>query len=172
MISALALALTLTAAGAPTAQGPWILTCNMTAQGEDQTGPNAHRRFRIGPQLFQAWNPAQQPPLYALDVHAEQLLYGLADLGAMGVLMDAEDVLTLRDEAVALLGHDGREQDLVRMQAHVALPCTTGSALSLTSSERAQTTCETSSSDGSVTTVLARLRNDFATDSSSSVTTR
>lgn len=59
MISALALALTLTAAAAPAAQGPWILTCNMTAQGEDQSGPNAHRMFRIGPQLFQAWNPAQ-----------------------------------------------------------------------------------------------------------------
>jgi hypothetical protein len=55
MITALALALTLTAAGP--AQGPWVLTCNMTAPQEDQSGPNAHRMFRIGPQLFQAWNP-------------------------------------------------------------------------------------------------------------------
>lgn len=55
MITALALALTLTAAGAP-AQGPWILACNMAGPEEDQSGPNAHRMFRIGPQLFQAWN--------------------------------------------------------------------------------------------------------------------
>ena len=60
MISALALALTLMAAGAPAAHGPFILTCNMTAPDEDQAGPNARRMFRMGPGLFQQWKPADQ----------------------------------------------------------------------------------------------------------------
>src|SRR5438046_9363059 len=86
--------------------------------------------------------------------------------------MDPEDVLAFLDQAVALLRDDGREQDFVRMEAHVALLCTSSSALSLTSSDRAHTTWDTSSSDGTVTTVFARLRNDFWIASSPSATTR
>src|SRR5262245_50854838 len=115
--------------------------------------------------------------LHLEDVHAEhrdveQLLHGLAHLRAMGVWMDAEDVLAVADQAVALLRHDRREQDLVRMQAHVALLWTAGRADSVTRSERAQTTWDTFSSDSWITTASARFLNDFATVSSSSPTTR
>src|ERR1700757_4565348 len=58
--AAIAAALALVAAGAQHAPGPWILTCNMAGPGEGQNGPQAHRMFRIGPHLFQAWNPEKK----------------------------------------------------------------------------------------------------------------
>ena len=57
------------------------------------------------------------------------------------------------------------------MEAHDALPCTSGSAASVTTSERAQTTCATSSSAGTVTSTRGRLRNDLISVSSSSLAT-
>lgn len=58
--AAIAAALALVAAGAQHPPGPWILTCNMAGPGEDQNGPKAHRMFRIGPHLFEAWNPEKK----------------------------------------------------------------------------------------------------------------
>src|SRR5204863_2205156 len=92
-------------------------------------------------------------------------------LRLVGVLVHLERVLVLLDQLVALLRDDGAEQDLAWMEAHDALPCTAGSAASLTSSERAHTTSVTSSSDGTVTTTRSRLRNDLMSASSSSPTT-
>src|SRR4029450_3297367 len=109
--------------------------------------------------------------VHALDLHVEQLLDGLADLRLVRVRMVSERVLVVVDLRVRFLGHDRREQNLVRMQAHDALPCTASSAASLTSSERAQTTAETWSSDGVVTTTRWRFRKDFRTFSSSSFAT-
>src|SRR6188472_4609188 len=57
----------------------------------------------------------------ALDVDLEQLLDGLADLRLVCVRVHLERVLALVDQLVALLGHDRREQYLVRMKAHVSL---------------------------------------------------
>src|SRR5205823_15089558 len=91
----------------------------------------------------------------------------LTHLRAMRVLVDAEDVLAVLDQAVALLGDDRREQHFVRMEAHAALLCTSSSAASLTSTVRAQTIWDTSSADGAVTIVLAMLRNDLISVSSS-----
>src|SRR5205823_2501253 len=81
----------------------------------------------------------------------EELLDGLADLGLVRVRVDAEAVLALGDHRVRLLGHDRRLQDLADVH-YAALPWTSGSAASLTSSARAQTTAATSSSPGEVTT--------------------
>src|SRR6266511_4386728 len=89
------------------------------------------------------------------DVHRghldpEELLDGLTDLRLVRVLVHAERVLAVLDQAVALLRDHGREQDFVRMQAHLALafalPWTASSAASLTSSACAQTIAPTSSS--------------------------
>src|SRR4249919_1523882 len=110
--------------------------------------------------------------VHALDVDVEELLDGLPDLRLVRVRMDAERVLALIDQLVALLGHDRREENLVRMEAHEALPCTSSSAASLISSERAQTTCLTSRSAGAVTTTRSRLRNDLIRPSSSGFATR
>src|SRR5215469_15663986 len=55
---------------------------------------------------------------------------------------------------------------------YLALVSTIGSALSLTTSERAQTTALTSSSEGATTATWGRLRNDFAALTSASVSTR
>ena len=43
--------------GTATAQGPWILTCDVgtSAQGQTET-----RTFRLGPNLFQEWKPADK----------------------------------------------------------------------------------------------------------------
>ena len=57
------------------------------------------------------------------------------------------------------------------MEAHAALPCTSGSASSVISTERAQTTEATSSSSGTVTSTFGRLRNDLISASSASVAT-
>jgi hypothetical protein len=57
MISALALAVTLVAAGAPTAQGPWIVTCDLTRAPGAEQGVNGQRIFRLGPHLFERWDP-------------------------------------------------------------------------------------------------------------------
>src|SRR5919204_4457927 len=124
--------------------------------------------------------PVQATPLrlrlHLGDVHAddldvEQLLDGLAHLGLVSVRVDAERVLVVVDLRVRLLGHDRSEEDFIGMQAHEALPWTASSAASLTSNERAQTRAETSSSDGTVTTTLSRLRKDLITLSSSSLAT-
>src|SRR3954466_5131499 len=107
--------------------------------------------------------------VHALDVHVEELLHGLADLGLVCVRVDAERVtMVLLDLLVALLGDHGREQDLVGMKAHEALPWTSSSAPSLTSSERAQTIAVISISDGVTTCPPSRLRNDFVIASWSS----
>src|SRR5215471_14182362 len=59
----------------------------------------------------------------ALDVHVEQLLDGLADLRLVRIRVDAERVAMMAlDLLVTLLRHDRREQDLVGVQAHDALP--------------------------------------------------
>src|SRR5438132_7044426 len=93
------------------------------------------------------------------DLDVEQLLHGLADLRLVRVAVHLERVLVLTDLAVALLAHDRREQDLVRMEGHYeALPCSPSSAACVTSSERAQTTCATSTSPGTVTTTRSMLR--------------
>src|SRR5262245_53359915 len=48
----------------------------------------------------------------------EQLLHRLADLGLVRVGMDAEGVLLLLDQAVALLGDDGCDENLPGGEAH------------------------------------------------------
>src|SRR5579864_4976230 len=108
--------------------------------------------------------------VHALDLDVEELLDGLAHLRLVCVLVHLERVLVLRDLLVALLRDHRTDQHLAWMQAHDALPCTASSAAWLTSSERAHTTCATSSSDGTVTSTRSRLRNDFETLSSSGVT--
>src|SRR4051794_4131700 len=109
--------------------------------------------------------------VHGLDVDAEQLFDRLPDLRLVRVRVHLERVLALVDQLVALLGHDRGEQNLVRMKAHWALPCTCSSAGSEMSSERAQTTWVTSSSDGTVMTTRSRLRNDLIRPSSSSCAT-
>src|SRR5690348_3981665 len=110
------------------------------------------------------------------DVHAEdrdleELFDGLADLRLVRVLVHLERVAVLCDLVVALLAHHGLDQDLRGVETHEALPCTSGSAASVTTSERAHTTCATSSSAGTVTSTLGRLRNDLISVSSSSAAT-
>src|SRR5581483_4923445 len=108
------------------------------------------------------------------DLDVEELLDGLADLRLVRVLVDAERVAVLLDLLVALLGDDGADQDLGGMEAHAltpAFPSTSGSAASLTTSERAHTTCATSSSAGTVTSTRSRLRKLLMSASSSSVAT-
>src|SRR5436190_7092275 len=63
--------------------------------------------------------------VYALDVDVEQLLDGLPDLRLVRVGMDAKRVaVVVLDLLVALLGYDGRQEHLIRMQTHeLALPC-------------------------------------------------
>src|SRR5439155_21416038 len=72
---------------------------------------------------------------------------------------------------VALLRDDRSEQDLVRMQAHDARPCTASSASCVTSTDFAHTSAATSSSAGVTTTARSRLRNDLLTFGSSSPAT-
>src|SRR5579875_2638444 len=107
------------------------------------------------------------------DLDVEELLDGLADLRLVRVLVHLERVAVLRDLLVALLRDHGTDQHLARMKAHraPAFPCTSGSAASLTTSDRAHTTCATSSSAGTVTSTRSRLRNDLISASSSSVAT-
>src|SRR5436190_6781201 len=101
--------------------------------------------------------------VHALDVHVEQLLDGLPDLGLVRVRVDAERVaMVALDLFVALLRDHRCEQDLVGMEAHEALTSTAPRAAWLTSSERAQTSAATSISAGVTTWTPARLRNDFA----------
>src|SRR5436190_10627222 len=101
--------------------------------------------------------------VHALDVHVEQLLDGLPDLGLVRVRVDAERVaMVALDLFVALLRDHGCEQDLVGMKAHEALTSTAPRAAWLTRSERAQTSAATSISAGVTTWTPARLRNDFA----------
>src|SRR2546423_1933258 len=105
--------------------------------------------------------------VHALGLHVEELLDGLPHLGLVRPRVHAEGVLAVGDQRVALLAHDRREEHFVRMQAHEALPCTSGSAASVTRSERAQTTAATSSSPGEVTATRSRFRNDFTNASCS-----
>ena len=100
--------------------------------------------------------------VHARDLHLEELLDRLADLGLVGVLVHAERVLAVGGAGVALLGDDRREDDLARRASARPSPRRAASAASLTTSERAQTTAPTSSSDGATTATRWRLRNDFA----------
>src|SRR5687768_2664685 len=109
--------------------------------------------------------------VHVLDVDLEELLDGLANLRLVRVLVHLEGVLAVGDQAVALLRHHRRKQDLVRMEAHEALPCTRGSAASVIRTLFAHATVATSSSDGTVTSTRGRLRNDLISVSSSSVAT-
>src|SRR3990170_1552182 len=110
--------------------------------------------------------------VHVLDVDLEELLDGLAHLRLVRVLVHPEGVLAVGDQAVALLRDDRSEQHFVRVEAHVALPCTSGSAASVISRLLPQITVATSSSDGTVTSVRGRLRKDLISVSSSSVATR
>src|SRR5215212_9296179 len=102
----------------------------------------------------------------------EELLDRLANLGLVRGRMHLERVLAVLDQAVALLRDDRREQHLVRMQTHEdALLSTSSRAASVTRSERAHTTCATSSSDGTVTSTRSTLRNDLISASSPSSAT-
>src|SRR5439155_2842585 len=58
----------------------------------------------------------------ALHLDVEQLLDGLADLRLVRVRMDVEAVLPLVDGAVGFLGHDRREEYLIRMETHERSP--------------------------------------------------
>src|SRR5581483_9802030 len=108
--------------------------------------------------------------VHALDLDAEELLDRLPHLGAVRVVVHAEGVDPRGRAGVALLGHDRLQHDLARVH-YLALPSSTGSAASETSSERAQTTAPTSSSAGGTTATRSRFRNDFASTASSSVQT-
>ena len=105
----------------------------------------------------------------ALDLDAEELLDGLAHLRLVGVLVHLERVLAVGETGVALLGHDRGDEHVGGV--HDAFPSTSGSAASLTSTERAQTIGATSSSDGTVTSTRSRLRNDLIRPISSSCAT-
>jgi hypothetical protein len=52
-------------------------------------------------------------------VHVEELLDRLADLRLVRVGIDAERVLAVLDQAVALLDDDRREQHFVRVEAQL-----------------------------------------------------
>src|SRR5581483_4015011 len=104
------------------------------------------------------------------DLHLEELLDGLSHLRAVRVAVDAERVLAAGRAGVALLRDDRREQDLRRVH-YFALASSTGSAASVTSSERAQTIAPISSSAGSTTATPSRLRKLFTTLSWSSLQT-
>src|SRR6187551_3560596 len=105
--------------------------------------------------------------VHALDLDVEELLDGLADLGLVRLRVDAERILVVLDQAVALLGDHWGDEDLARVEAHDASSCTRSSAASVASTEFAQTSAPTSSSDGSRTRTRSRLRKDFATADSS-----
>src|SRR5438874_4070056 len=61
--------------------------------------------------------------VHALDVDVEQLLDGLPDLRLVRIRVNPERVAVVSLYLlVALLGNHRREQDLVGMQAHEALP--------------------------------------------------
>src|SRR5207247_11400247 len=100
--------------------------------------------------------------VHGRHMHLEQLLDRLADLGLVRTRMHPERVLPVRNQAVALLGDNGRDQDLVGVQTHCALLTTVSSAFSDTSRERAHTTAATSSRSGVVTATRPRFRNDLA----------
>src|SRR5438309_10637000 len=106
----------------------------------------------------------------ALHLDVEQLLDSLADLRLVRVRVHAERVRAARRPLVALLADDRSEDDLARIH-YCALPCTSGSAVSETSSERAQTTAATSSSLGATMATFSRLRKLLTRFSSPSVAT-
>src|SRR6476659_1275586 len=107
------------------------------------------------------------------DVDLEDALHRLADLRLVGVGVHLERVLVaLADHAVALLRHDGRDQDCAGIVSHSLLPSSAARADFVTTSERAQTTSATSRVPTGTTCVRWRLRNDFSSaDSSAPVTT-
>src|SRR5207244_5383843 len=86
--------------------------------------------------------------VHAENLHVEELFDRVADLRLVRALVHAERVLVLLDQAVALLGHDRGDQDLPDVH-QLTISCTRASAVSLTRSERAQTSAPTSSSAGS-----------------------
>src|SRR6266700_8228773 len=71
-------------------------------------GPDAARHaapLRLRPDL---------QDVHALDVDVEELLDRLADLRLVRILVHAERVLAVADQAVAFFGDDRGEEDLVR----------------------------------------------------------
>src|SRR5262249_13827099 len=123
-------------------------------------------RVQLDDRLLPAWalaldqTAALRLRLHLDDVHArdldrEQLLDGLANLRAVRVLVHLEGVDPVRGARVALLGHNRGEDDLAGVH-QTALPCTSGSAASETSSDRAQATAPTSSSDGATIATRGR----------------
>src|SRR5436190_7099821 len=96
--------------------------------------------------------------VHACDLDLEELLDGVPDLRLVRVGMDAERVAPARRVRIRLLADDRGKDDLARVHGYSAFPCTSGSAASLTSSERAQTTAPTSTSLGPITTTRSRLR--------------
>src|SRR5512132_2835339 len=125
---------------------------------DDRLLPAWTRALAVVPHLRLRWDLEH---VHRDDLDAEELLDRLPDLRLVRVLVHAERVLAVLDQAVALLGDHGRQEHLVRMEAHEALPCTASRAASLTSSARAQTTAATSTSDGWMPTTRSRLRNDL-----------
>src|SRR6266496_637712 len=119
--------------------------------------------------------------VHALDLDVEQLFDRLTDLRLVRVWMDVERVLAYLHPDVCLLRHDRCEENFVGVQAHdvspfafglgIALPWTASSASWVTSTERAHTIADTSSSLGAVTTTRSRLRKLLITFCSSAVAT-
>src|SRR6188474_845957 len=60
--------------------------------------------------------------VHALDLDVEELLDGLADLRLVRLRMDAERILVVLDQAVALLGDHRSDEDLARVEAHRRSP--------------------------------------------------
>src|SRR5436190_21855464 len=55
----LAVGLMQATAGAAPGAGPWIVSCDMPA-ADAAPGAATHRTFRLGPQLFQEWQPGSR----------------------------------------------------------------------------------------------------------------
>src|SRR3954468_4768382 len=104
------------------------------------------------------------------DVHAEQRLDGLLDLGLVRLVVHAERVLVGGREHVALLGDDRADDHLrvVHQEAFLARATRLSSAAWLSTSVAAPTTSATPTSSTCMTFTRVRLRNDLAASSSPS----
>src|ERR671923_62078 len=138
--------------------------------------------LQLDDRFLPAWAAALDPvaPLrlrldlddvHARDLDVEELLDRLPDLRLVRVLVHAERVLVVLDEAVALLRDHGCEQDLVRMETHAALLWTASRAPSVTSSALAQTTSATVRFRAARIVTPSILRNDLMSAVSSSFAT-
>src|SRR5215208_7159169 len=107
------------------------------------------------------------------DLHVEQRLDRLADLGLVRVVVDAERVLAGRGEHVALLAHDRADDDLgvVHHEPPFARSVSASAAACESSSAEAPTTSATPAPVAGSTETRSRLRNDSATCSSVSPST-